>query len=180
MAQLVCDIPLSHYDWQLSDISRQRSRSYCHGLLSIIYMEFLVYTHNWKLESEPYHHWGVFLGTISMQRCRDHFGGVPSQWEMTWQCYVISHWLGTCTKWSLKILSFWYRNVIAILSSHWNFHILVRRHFCIEMMLWFKNSQQYTKVSFVLKEFYNSYCQLFLPIGWQLLVFLPLHFITSR
>ena len=30
---------------------------------------------------------------------RDHFVYVPSQWEMTLQCDVISHCLGTCTKW---------------------------------------------------------------------------------
>ena len=35
--------------------------------------------------------------------CRDHF--VPSQWEKTLHCNVISHWLGAYTKWSL-ILSF--------------------------------------------------------------------------
>ena len=33
---------------------------------------------------------------------RDHFVYVPSQWKMTLQCNVISHWLGTFTKWSIK------------------------------------------------------------------------------
>ena len=31
---------------------------------------------------------------------RDHFVYVPSQWEMTLQFNVVSHWLGTFTKWS--------------------------------------------------------------------------------
>ena len=31
----------------------------------------------------------------------DHFVYVPSQWETTLQCNVVSHWLGACTKWSL-------------------------------------------------------------------------------
>ena len=33
--------------------------------------------------------------------CRDQIVYVPSQWEMTLHCNVISHWLGTYTKWSL-------------------------------------------------------------------------------
>ena len=38
-----------------------------------------------------------YLGAIH----RDHFVYVPSQWEMTLQCNIISHWLGAYTKWSL-------------------------------------------------------------------------------
>ena len=39
-------------------------------------------------------------------RChRDHFVYAPSQWEMTLQCNVVSHWLGAYTKWSLVLLS---------------------------------------------------------------------------
>ena len=34
---------------------------------------------------------------------RDHFVHVPSQWEMTFHCSVISRWLGTYTKWSLPV-----------------------------------------------------------------------------
>ena len=36
---------------------------------------------------------------------RDHFVHAPSQWEMTLQCNIISHWLGAYTKWSLHIRS---------------------------------------------------------------------------
>ena len=35
---------------------------------------------------------------------RDHFVYVPSQWEATLQCNVVSHWLGTYTKWSLILI----------------------------------------------------------------------------
>ena len=34
----------------------------------------------------------------------DHFVYVPSQWETTLQCNVISHWLSTYTKWSLFVV----------------------------------------------------------------------------
>ena len=32
---------------------------------------------------------------------RDHFVYAPSQWDMTLQCNVISHWVDAFTKWSL-------------------------------------------------------------------------------
>ena len=35
--------------------------------------------------------------------CRDHFVYGPSQWETTLHNNVISHWLGTYTKWSLSV-----------------------------------------------------------------------------
>ena len=41
--------------------------------------------------------------TGKVHRLRDHFVYVPSQWEMTLHRNVISHWLGTYTKWSLQI-----------------------------------------------------------------------------
>ena len=36
--------------------------------------------------------------------CRDHFVYVPSQWETTLQCNIVSHWLGAYTKRSLNML----------------------------------------------------------------------------
>ena len=33
----------------------------------------------------------------------DHYVYVPSQWETTLQCNVVSHWLGVYTKWSLRL-----------------------------------------------------------------------------
>ena len=32
---------------------------------------------------------------------KDHFLYAHSQWEMTLQCNIVSHWLGAHTKWSL-------------------------------------------------------------------------------
>ena len=40
----------------------------------------------------------------SQRHDRDHFLYVPSQWETTLQCNVVSHWLGTYTKWYLHDL----------------------------------------------------------------------------
>ena len=34
---------------------------------------------------------------------RDHFVNAPSQWETMLHCNVVSHWLGTYTKWSLGV-----------------------------------------------------------------------------
>ena len=34
---------------------------------------------------------------------RDHFLNAPSQWEKTLQCNVVTHWLGSYTKWSLGL-----------------------------------------------------------------------------
>ena len=36
---------------------------------------------------------------------RGHFVYVPSQWETTLHCNVVSHWLGACTKWALGYYS---------------------------------------------------------------------------
>ena len=38
---------------------------------------------------------------------QDLFVDVPSHWEMTLQCKVVSHWLGTSTKWSLAQILGW-------------------------------------------------------------------------
>ena len=35
---------------------------------------------------------------------RDLFVHAPSQWETTLQCNVVSHWLGSFTKWTLHII----------------------------------------------------------------------------
>ena len=34
---------------------------------------------------------------------RDHFVHVSCQWETTWHCNVVSHWLGAYAKWSLHM-----------------------------------------------------------------------------
>ena len=42
---------------------------------------------------------------------RDQFVYAPYQWETTLQCNVVSHWLGTYTKWSLIMSSHnWFRS----------------------------------------------------------------------
>ena len=38
-------------------------------------------------------------------RRRDHSGYVLSQWEMTLNCNIISHWLSPCPDWSLIVVS---------------------------------------------------------------------------
>ena len=42
---------------------------------------------------------------------------LPSQWEATLQCNVVSHWLGAFTKWSLKSWEFLY---LERWSLYWN------------------------------------------------------------
>ena len=46
------------------------------------------YLHGWQIIFQPHWH-------------SNHFVYVPSQWEMTLHCNVVSHWLGAYTKWSL-------------------------------------------------------------------------------
>ena len=43
--------------------------------------------------------WGYFYSVSS----RDYFVNASSQWKMTLQCNVISHWLGAFTKWTQSI-----------------------------------------------------------------------------
>ena len=57
--------------------------------------QFIPYLMHSILE-EPNH-----LQTEAMYR--DHFVHAPSQWEMTLQYNVVSHWLGAFTKWSLTV-----------------------------------------------------------------------------
>ena len=63
---------------------------------------------NWKekihkISVVVYNYISWFVSCICERVCvdRDHSVYVPSQWEMTLQCNVISHWLGAYTKWSL-------------------------------------------------------------------------------
>ena len=50
---------------------------------------------------------GLIHGTKTLQGesiskfCQGYFVYVPSYWETTLHCNVVSHWLGACTKWSL-------------------------------------------------------------------------------
>ena len=58
----------------------------------------------WKLRSNVQ----VWLDLFHVFICRivtDHVVYVPSQWETMLHCNVVSHWLGTYTKWSQKVNS---------------------------------------------------------------------------
>ena len=46
-------------------------------------------------------HMNICLTIIAL---RDHFVYAPSQWEMTLQYNIISHWLDTCREWSLTLM----------------------------------------------------------------------------
>ena len=54
------------------------------------------------------HHWFSCQSNIlAWDNYSDPFVNAPSQWETTLQCNVVSHWLGSFTKWSLN----WYISV---------------------------------------------------------------------
>ena len=61
----------------------------------------------------------VYDSSYQFVRHRDHFVNMPSQWEMT-LCNVISHWLGTYTKWSLEtpmVPSHYLKQISSIISK---------------------------------------------------------------
>ena len=61
-----------------------------------------------------------------MQACKDHFVYVPSQWVMTLQCNIISHWLGTFTKLSLKhtVATQWPLKHVQHLLTQWSIQVM--------------------------------------------------------
>ena len=81
-----------------------------------------VYTYNFvklincDLTSEPVTYKFPFIvhTSASADSCRDHFLNVPSQWETTLHCKIISHWLGAYNKLSLNCLS----NILQLLMLH--------------------------------------------------------------
>ena len=60
-----------------------------------------------------------FFSVVSRDTCRDHFVYVPSQWETTLHCNVVSHWLGTYTKWSLYMVASRHDNTFLITGPSW-------------------------------------------------------------
>ena len=46
-------------------------------------------------------HWNLFLVIWWYHFNRGHFVYAPTQWEVTLQCNIVSHWLGAYTEWSL-------------------------------------------------------------------------------
>ena len=59
--------------------------------------------------------------------CRDHFVYVPSQWETTLHCNVVSHWLGAYTERSLMCTSMW----LCLHGVHRYLYILLHHYFVI-------------------------------------------------
>ena len=70
----------------------------------------------------------VFRSTdtaITNQGDLHHVEHAPSQWEMTLHCNVISHWLGTYTKWSLGSYHDGWADVIFAICWKWQNTICV-------------------------------------------------------
>ena len=59
--------------------------------------------------------------------CRDHFVYVPSQWETTLHCNVVSHWLGAYTERSPMCTSVW----LCLHGVHRYLYILLHHYFVI-------------------------------------------------
>ena len=70
------------------------------------YLSRLSRVHN--LISSSFH----IVFNVVIYYSRDYFVNAPSQWEMTLQCNIISHWLGAYTKWSLLFSC----NILGVLS----------------------------------------------------------------
>ena len=70
--------------------------------------------------------------------CRDHFVYVPSQWETTLQCNMVSHWLAAYTKRSLNMSTkLNYCWVYIFTSFYWadNVFQIYRKYFSIKCVL---------------------------------------------
>ena len=63
----------------------------------------IIWTDNTKLLPvlHDFYHTLADRLTVSTWLSREHFVYVPSQWEKTLHCNVVSHWLGAYTKYSL-------------------------------------------------------------------------------
>ena len=73
-----------------------------------------------------------------------HFVDAPSQWETTLHCNVVSHGLGVCTKWSLKMKVI-YCDVSVVVQR------INNGIWCI--IIWYNGS---TNTSFVVVHFYET------------------------
>ena len=72
----------------------------------------------------------IFKLIIQNSRCRDQFVDAPSQWEMMLQCNMVSHWLGTSTKWSLC----WALSV-KFFSNEWH-NLTDKKSTLVQVMAW--------------------------------------------
>ena len=75
---------------------------------------------------------------------RDHFVYVPSQWKTMLHCNIVSHWLGTCTKWFLHasglaptIIRCIYPNIgIPIKKKRWSSDHLIFVMAISKLLIW--------------------------------------------
>ena len=62
----------------------------------ISYKQIEEFQNSWSRASDDFEkRWGLIMIADA------HFVSAPSQWKMTLQCNVVSHWLAAYTKWSL-------------------------------------------------------------------------------
>ena len=89
---------LSWLPWQSCMSDQQHIYIHC------IYMYIYKACRKWYVTSK-YHliHFDLMSQNDKEATCRNHFVYALSQWETTLHCNVASHWLGTYTKWSLKL-----------------------------------------------------------------------------
>ena len=92
------------------------------NLLVTFHIENTCYMLNKKLPGEDKNIFVVLLPSENNWVCllghnkpRDHFVYAPGQWETTLQCNVVSHWLGTFTKWSLHTIY----DTVSYSYKHW-------------------------------------------------------------
>ena len=90
--------------WSIDQVSTKRSSAIYNFVFTVtkfcVMWEGEALPHNTKLRiysgkivKMRVHHW-------SMNQA-DHAVYAPNQWEMALQCNAVSHWLGSCTEWSV-------------------------------------------------------------------------------
>ena len=88
-------LPHSGATWK---ISYEICTWFCGGLFCYYYRLWFRSTY-FTFSPQDYHQWQCWTRNTSCVAIwldlRDHLVYVPSQWEMTLQCNVVSHWLGT-------------------------------------------------------------------------------------
>ena len=85
------------------------------------------------------------MTSMSLSKTRDQSRCAPSQWEVSWHCNNISHWLGAYLDWSLK-------TAVPKLQTHLSYHCLVLNHWYY--LLWV-NFMKITLVVSLLKHVHH-------------------------
>ena len=67
---------------------------------------------------------------------RDNFLNVPSQWEMRLQCNVVSHWVGTYTKWSPDYYTVQYNTTLSKVADRLKLNSWMSILEKLTMLLW--------------------------------------------